>query len=89
MTNGELVRKVRAMREHGPVQEMTVLFGVIFHDEFAGRRGRLQEVEREYNQRYEQEPLRAGEKLNCANIRHGVMVAPHVTVNEKVLRRWR
>ena len=85
VTTGQLVEKIRMMREHRPIQTMTVLFGVIFHDELEGR---LQEVEKRYNERYEG-TLNARDKLNCTNIRHGVNLAPYVAVNEDVLRKWR
>ena len=46
MTENDLVEKLRAMREHGPKDLMTMLFGLIFHQEI-GRRGPSPDFSRE------------------------------------------
>ena len=85
MTTGQLVERDPGDAGAPPDTNDDRAFGVIFHDEL---KGRLQEVEKQYNRRYEG-TLNVRDKLNCTNIRHGVNLAPYVTVNQDVLRKWR
>lgn len=85
MTTHELVEKLHQMRKHGPRQAMTMLFGVIFRDDVGDT---ASAVEAEYNRLY-QGTINGQDKLNRTNVGHGIALAPYVTVNEDVLRKWR
>ena len=84
MTTNQLVEKLHQMRKHGPMQAMTMLFGVLFRDEI-GRTSSA--IEAEYNKLY-QGTIDGRDKLNRTNIGHGIALAPYVTVNEDVRRKW-
>ena len=85
MTTTQLVEKLFQMRKQGPLQAMTMLFGVIFCDEIGDT---STEIAAEYN-RLCQGTLNPKDKLNRTNIGHGIALAPYVTVNKDVLDRWR
>ena len=85
MTTNQLVEKLFQMRKHGPVQAMTMLFGVIFCSEIGDT---STAIAAEYNRLY-QGTLNPKDKLNRTNIGHGIALAPYVTVNKDILRRWR
>ena len=85
MTTKSLAEKLFQMRKQGPLQAMTMLFGVIFCDEIGDASTAIAE---EYNRVY-QGTLNPKDKLNRTNIGHGIALAPYVTVNRDVLRRWR
>ena len=80
MTEVELVEKLRDMREHGPEQAMTELFGLIFHREIGGDAGRIAD---EYNRRGYHGTL------NPTNIRIGLRMAKYADPRADVVRRWR
>ena len=73
------------MRKHGPLQAMTMLFGVIFRGEIGDT---TSAIEAEYNRLYKG-TINGQDKLNRTNVGHGIALAPYVTVNEDVLRKWR
>ena len=85
MTMNQLVEKLHRMRKHGPLQAMTMLFGVIFRDEIGDT---ASAIEADYNRLYKG-TINGRDKLNRTNVGHGIALAPYVTVNEDVLRTWR
>ncbi len=85
MTTNQLVEKVHQMRQHGPIQAMTMLFGVIFCEEIGDTSSAIEE---EYNKLY-QGTINGRDKLNRTNIGHGLALTTYVTVNEAIRRKWR
>ena len=85
MTTTQLAEKLFQMRRNGPLQAMTMLFGVIFCDEIDDTATAIAD---KYNTLY-QGTLNSQDRLNRTNIGHGIALAPYVTVNEDVLRKWR
>ena len=85
MTTTQLAEKLFEMRKNGPLQAMTMLFGVIFCDEIGDTSTAIAD---KYNALY-QGTLNSKDRLNRTNIGHGIALAPYVTVNKDVRRKWR
>ena len=74
MTEIDLVEKLRKMREHGPLNPMTMLFGIIFSQEIGALGpGTANRIADEYNRRGY-----VG-TANHAPIRDGLRLARYVT----------
>ena len=80
MTENDLVEKLQAMREHGPKDLMTMLFGLIFHQEI-GSSG--PSIAREYNRR------RYAGPVNSTIIQNGRKLAEFADPHDDVVRKWR
>ena len=84
MNETELVEALRRMREHGPLSEMTILFGIIFSVEIEDLgRGASDRIADAYNER------KYVGKMNGTAIRDGVNLAAYVEPHPSMLRRWR
>ena len=84
MTESELVEKLRKMREHGPLNPMTMLFGIVFSREIRGLGpGTANRIADEYNRRGHLGTA------NHAPIRDGLRLASYVEPDPDLVRRWR
>ena len=83
MTEIDLVEKLRAMREHGrqrgQVDVMTMLFGLVFHEEI-GSNGRS--IAKAFNMQH-------SENVNGTVIQNGRKLAEFANPNDAVVRKWR
>ncbi len=80
MTTDELVEKLHEMRQVGPEQAMTELFGLIFHEEIGSSANRIGD---EYNKKGYKG------KLNATNIRTGLRMALYADPRPDVVGRWK
>ena len=84
MTESELAEVLRKMREHGSLNPMTILFGIIFSSEIRDLGpGAASRIADEYNRRG------YTGTANHAPIRDGLRLAPYVNPRPDMLRRWR
>lgn len=84
MTESELVEKLRKMRERGPRNAMTMLFGIIFSREIRDLGpGTANRIAGEYNRRGY-----IG-TANCTPILDGLRLASYVDPCPELLSKWR
>lgn len=92
MTDGEMIERLAEMRHAGPLDVMTRIFGLLFHDELP--RGRAARLARMYTKKWEsdpkQYPLAPHKKnLNGVPISDAARLADYVTVRPEIARKWR